>query len=133
MTVTYTTPIVHSNLKVPTLGITDLGYQIPSNEIQIYIVVNRFTRSYLKMQLQFNQNTYLKTLKLTYMAIDNTFTPAFSMNYFFPVHPYPCRESTGTAQPALDSNTTSTSPDRPGSPSTLPMRTSSFHSCTTYT
>ena len=86
LTVTYSTPIINTDLKVPTLGITDLGYQIPSNEIQIYVVINRYTTTYLRMQLQFNQNTYVKTLKLTYMALDNTFTPPFSMNYFFPVH-----------------------------------------------
>ena len=130
---TYTTPIINTDLKVPTLGITDLGYQIPSNEIQIYIVVNRYTTTYLRMQLQFNQNTYVKTLKMTYMALDNTFTPAFSMNYFFPVLPYLCRGLTGTVRQVFRCSTMSTSPGPPGFFWTPPTRTCSYPSCTTST
>ena len=85
LTVTYSTPVVHTNLKVPTLGITDLGYQIPGNEVLVFIVLDGYSSSYLRMSLQFNDNTYVSTLKLTYLTIDNTFTPSFSMNYFFPV------------------------------------------------
>ena len=85
LTVTYSTPIVNPDLKIPSLGITDLGYQIPGNEIMVFIVLDGYSSTYLRMSLQFNDNTYISRLKLTYLTIDNSFTPSFSMNYFFPV------------------------------------------------
>ena len=82
---TYAIPIINTDLKKPTLGITDLGYDIVGGEIQIYLEVIQFAVTHVKVKAQFNRNSYIKTLKMTYLAIDNTFTPAFSMNRFFPV------------------------------------------------
>ena len=90
---TYSTPIVNTDLKVPVLGITDLGYSIAS-EIKLWIVIRGYTTTYLRFQVQGNTKSNLNELKLTYMAIDNTFTPAFSMNYFIPVTVHLFREST---------------------------------------
>lgn len=84
-TVIYSSAITNTNLKVPTLGITDLGYKVQSGDIMMLVVVVRYTQTYLIFQTQVNANSRLNTLKITYMALDNSFTPAFSMNYFFPV------------------------------------------------
>lgn len=82
---TYSTAMVQSTLKVPTMGITDLNYQIGGGVFLLQVKVTGYSKTGLTFQVIVNTNPYLKTLKMTYMALDNSFTPAFSMNYFFPV------------------------------------------------
>lgn len=53
--------------------------------MQILIKVMVYTATSLTFNVQANVNNYLQTLKLSYLAVDNLFTPAFSMNYYFPV------------------------------------------------
>ena len=84
-TITYSAAIVNTTLKVPTLGITDLNYQIAGGKIYLLIQVVNYTSTSLIFNVRANSSRILTTLKLTYMALDNLFTPAFSMNYFFPV------------------------------------------------
>ena len=132
MTVTYTTPIVNTDLKVPVLGITDLGYTIAA-DIKLWIVVRGYTTTYLRFQVQGNTKANLNLLKLTYMAIDNTFTPAFSMNYFIPVTISSFRESIEIAPLAslLASMLTLLGPQEFFL--TLPTRMYFYPSCTTST
>jgi hypothetical protein len=85
-TITYSTAIINTTLKKPTLGITDLNYQIVSGQIYLLINVVKYTSTSLTFNVTVNANLYLKSLKLTYMALDNLFTPAFSMNNYFPVN-----------------------------------------------
>ena len=59
--------------------------------------------------MQANTNANINNLKLSYLAIDNTFTPAFSMNFFFPVPLSLYRESAETAPQDFQLATTSTS------------------------
>jgi hypothetical protein len=103
VTVTYSSPIINTNLKVPVLGITDLGYQIVSRAAQVQLKVEQYFTTFMKFSVSCNLNSYLSTLKLTYMAIDNSFTPAFSMNYYFPVRFSPLSASTETVQTGLPS------------------------------
>lgn len=77
--------MINTTLKVPTMGITDLNYQIVSGRVYLLIQVVKYTVTYLTFNVKVNDNSYLTTLKLTYMALDNLFKPAFSMNYNFPV------------------------------------------------
>lgn len=81
----YSTSMVQSSLKVPCMGITDLRYQISSGVFLLQVQVISYSRTGLSFQVIVNTNPSLKILKMTYMALDNSFTPAFSMNYFFPV------------------------------------------------
>ncbi len=83
--ITYSSAIVQTTLKVPTLGITHLDYQINSGAFLIHIVVTACSVTGMTFRVAVNSGTNLRTLKMTYMALDNSFTPAFSMNYFFPV------------------------------------------------
>ncbi len=76
---------MNSTLKKPTLGITDLNYQIAVGKIYLLIQVATYTTTYLTFNVIVNANLYLTTLKLTYMALDNLFKPPFSMNSYFPV------------------------------------------------
>lgn len=108
LTITYSSSIVNSNLKVPTLGITDLNYQIASGKVYLLIQVVKYMPTYLTFNVQVNMNSYLTTLKMTYMALDNSFTPAFSMNYFFPVtlflfRVYSKADPTSATKPSLTS------------------------------
>lgn len=66
------------------MGITNLDYTISAGEFLLQVKVTNFSSTYLIFQVIVNQNSYLRVLSLTYMALDNSFTPAFSMNYFFP-------------------------------------------------
>lgn len=97
--------MVSSSLKVPTLGITDLGYKIQSGEIMVLLVIVRYTTTHLIFQTQVNDNSRLNNLKITYMALDNSFTPAFSMNYFFPVNYFLCRTLIGMERDGLYNTT----------------------------
>jgi hypothetical protein len=83
--------MVNSNLKVPTLGITDIDFLISSGKIYLLIQVVQYTATLLKFQVQVATSSSLSLLKMTYMALDNSFTPPFSMNYFFPVPLNPLR------------------------------------------
>ncbi len=74
-----------TSLKVPCLGITDLSYKVQTGAIQLLVSIVQYTTTFLKFETKVNANIRLSALKLTYLAIDNSFTPAFSMNYFFPV------------------------------------------------
>lgn len=84
-TITYSSPIVNATLKVPTLGITDFTYTIAASKMQILIKVVLYSATSLTFNVIANVNNYLSVLKLGYMAVDNNFAPAFSMNYYFPV------------------------------------------------
>ena len=77
--------MIQTSLKVPTMGITDLNYQIAGGVFLLQVQVISYSKTGLSFQVIVNTSPYLKILKMTYMALDNSFTPAFSMNYFFPV------------------------------------------------
>lgn len=83
-TIVYSSAIVNTNLKKPTLGITDLGYVIATGRIYLLIMIETYTLTQMTFSVAVNLRSCLTSLKLTYMALDNSFTPAFSMNYFFP-------------------------------------------------
>ena len=76
---------MNGTLKKPTLGITDLNYQIAVGKIYLLIQVVSYTNTFFNFNVLVNANLYLTTVKLTYMALDNLFTPPFSMNNYFPV------------------------------------------------
>ena len=80
-------PIVNTDLKVPTMGITDLGYNIVGNDIVVQVKVQQYTQTYLRANVNFNRNSYMTNMYLSYLAVDNSFAPPLSMNYFFPVLP----------------------------------------------
>lgn len=77
---TYNSAIVNSTLKRPTLGITDFQYKIVSGNIFFLIEVTSYTTTGLTFEVMVNKKSYLTTLKMTYMALDSLFTPAFSMH-----------------------------------------------------
>lgn len=83
--ITYSSAIVNTGLKVPTMGITNINYQIASGRCLMQVKVISYTTTGLTFQVVVNTVSYLQTLMLTYMALDASFTPAFSMNYYFPV------------------------------------------------
>jgi hypothetical protein len=57
-----------------------------AKKIQFKIQVSAYSKTGLTFTVNINNKTNLITLKMTYMALDNLFTPAFSTNYFFPVY-----------------------------------------------
>jgi len=79
--------MVNATLKVPVLGITDLNYKILAGRVQLLIEMVKYTVSYCTFNITVNANSNLLALKITYMALDNSFQPAYSMNYYFPVPP----------------------------------------------
>ena len=86
--IVYNTPITNTDLKVPVMGITDLGYQINNGKIDFELKVIGKSTTYFRFRAQFDKNSYLRWLKITYMAIDNSFAPAVSLNFYFPVRPF---------------------------------------------
>lgn len=72
--------MTNATLKNPVLGITDLNYQIVGGVVQLYVAFETVTTTGMKFSVQVNKNSYLKTIKLTYLAIDNAFPPAVSLN-----------------------------------------------------
>jgi len=84
-TITYSSALINTTLKVPTLGITDLGYIIQTGRIYLLLDIVSYTTTNLKFQVDVNQNNCLTSLKITYMALDNMFKPAFSMRQYYPV------------------------------------------------
>lgn len=82
---TYSSAIVNTNLKVPTMGLTNLNYLILLGRALLQVKVTSYTATGLTFSVTVNTRTNLNLMALTYMALDNSFTPAFSMNYFFPV------------------------------------------------
>lgn len=123
--------MVNTSLKVPTLGITDLSYLISNGRMYILIEVVRYTSTYMIFNVQVNANSYLSQLKLTYMALDNSFTPAFSMNYFFPVKNTIYRELAKMDQTSTY-NTMLTSQPQQESYSTPAIKTYYYPSSTTW-
>lgn len=77
--------MINTTLKVPTLGVTDINYLISGGRILFQVKVSGYTTTGLTFSVTINVKNYLTLLQMTYMALDNTFTPAFSMNQFFPV------------------------------------------------
>lgn len=130
LTVSYSAAMVNPTLKVPTLGITDLNYNIVSGVVYLYIQVVKYTSTYLTFNVDVNQNLYLSTLKLTYMALDNSFTPAFSMNYFFPVRLHIFRTLREMGPTSITKPSSILRPQR-GLYSTPATRTFYFRFCTT--
>jgi len=86
MTVTYSSAMKNSTLKNPVLGITDLQYIITSYTISLSVLYTAKTTTSLTFRVVVNANSNLKTLKITYLAIDNAFAPAVSLNYYMPVN-----------------------------------------------
>jgi hypothetical protein len=91
MTVTYSNAMTNSTLKAPVLGITDLQYIISSFTIDISVLYTARTTTSFTFLVEVNANSNLKLLKITYLAIDNAFTPAVSLNYLKTVNDYVCR------------------------------------------
>ena len=81
MTVTYSSAMTNSTLKAPVLGITDLQYIISSYTISLSVLYTSRTTTSFTFAVNVNANSNLKTLKITYLAIDNAFAPAVSLNY----------------------------------------------------
>ena len=67
------------------MAIRDIQYGIVNKQILFQVYITNYTSAGLKFGVITNSKSYLTILKLTYMALDNLFTPAFSMNRFFPV------------------------------------------------
>ena len=70
---------------MPTLGITDINYSIVAGTVLIKIEVMNYTSTGLSFRVVVNTQNNLVFVALTYMALDASFTPAFSMNDYFPV------------------------------------------------
>ena len=71
------------------MGLTDLNYLIQDGRMLLQVQVVAFSPSGLTFSVTVNTRNNLNLMALTYMALDNSFTPAFSMNYFFPVSMMP--------------------------------------------
>lgn len=69
------------------------------------VKVQSYTKTGLTFQVTVNSVSNMQTLMLTYMAIDNNFTPAFSMNYFFPVLLHPFSKSANPGPPFILNST----------------------------
>jgi hypothetical protein len=67
------------------MGLTNINYLIQSGRVFMQVKVKSYTSTGLTFQVDVNTKSYLSLMALTYMALDSSFTPAFSMNYFFPV------------------------------------------------
>jgi hypothetical protein len=78
--------MVNPSLKLPSLGITDINYLIIGGRVLVQIEVRTHTSTGLSFRVIVNTRTNLILLKLTYMALDNSFAPPFSMNRYFPVN-----------------------------------------------
>jgi hypothetical protein len=68
------------------MGITNINYLIASGKLFMEVKVTTYSSTGFTFQVSVNVKTYLTMLELTYMALDASFTPAFSMNYYFPVY-----------------------------------------------
>ena len=88
MTVTYSSSMTNSTLKNPVLGITDLQYMITSFTISLSVLYTARSATSLTFRVVVNANSNLKSLKITYLAIDNAFAPPVSLNYYSPVKNY---------------------------------------------
>lgn len=83
-TIVYSSALTSPSLKTPTLAITDLDYFFQGGKMSLMLIVVSNSQSGLQFGVQIAVSSTLHLLKLTYMALDSSFQPAFSMNYFFP-------------------------------------------------
>jgi hypothetical protein len=78
------------------LGIADVNLVIASARVYLQMEVVQFTATMMNFQVTVTTISYLSVLKMTFMALDNSFTPPFSTHFFFPVAIYLCRTSIKT-------------------------------------
>lgn len=78
--------MVNSTLKKPCLGIANMTFNIISKTINLQISVASYSTTSLTFNVYVNSNPVLTSLALRYLAVDNKFAPAFSMNMYTPVN-----------------------------------------------
>lgn len=64
---------------------THSQYTITGRYLKLLVAMQTYGQTFMTYSVTVNRNSNLRNLQLTYLAVDTSFSPPFSMNRFFPV------------------------------------------------